>query len=113
MKRVLVTGGMGFIGSHTVVSLMEAGLQPVIFDNLCNSSAQVLEGISRITGKTPDFVLGDVTNHPSLCRYVWCIEVLGRTDTLYIHLRFQARCNLGYMTRVCGKLNTTTTVTIA
>lgn len=66
MRQVLVTGGMGFIGSHTVVSLMEAGLQPVIFDNLCNASEQVLEGIARITGKTPDFVKGDVTSHDDL-----------------------------------------------
>lgn len=66
MKQVLVTGGMGFIGSHTVVSLMEAGFRPVIFDNLCNSSEHVLEGIARITGKTPDFVLGDVTSQDDL-----------------------------------------------
>jgi len=66
MKQVLVTGGMGFIGSHTVVSLMEAGFRPVIFDNLCNSSQEVLDGIARITGKTPDFVLGDVTSHDDL-----------------------------------------------
>jgi len=57
---------MGFIGSHTVVSLMEAGFRPVIFDNLCNSSQEVLDGIARITGKTPDFVLGDVTSHDDL-----------------------------------------------
>jgi len=66
MKQVLVTGGMGFIGSHTVVSLIEAGFRPVIFDNLCNSSEEVLDGIARITGKTPDFVLGDVTSHDDL-----------------------------------------------
>lgn len=66
MKQVLVTGGMGFIGSHTVVSLMEAGFRPVIFDNLCNSSQEVLDGIARITGKTPEFVLGDVTSHDDL-----------------------------------------------
>ena len=66
MKQVLVTGGMGFIGSHTVVSLIEAGFRPVIFDNLCNSSEAVLEGIARITGKTPDFVVGDVTSQDDL-----------------------------------------------
>lgn len=66
MKQVLVTGGMGFIGSHTVVSLIEAGFRPVIFDNLCNSSQEVLDGIARITGKTPEFVLGDVTSHDDL-----------------------------------------------
>lgn len=66
MKRVLVTGGMGFIGSHTVVSLMEAGFEPVIFDNLCNSSETVLEGIAQITGVKPLFVQGDVTSAEDL-----------------------------------------------
>ena len=45
---------------------MEAGFRPVIFDNLCNSSQEVLDGIARITGKTPDFILGDVTSHDDL-----------------------------------------------
>lgn len=66
MKQVLVTGGMGFIGSHTVVSLMEAGFRPVIFDNLCNSSEHVLEGIARITGTKPLFIQGDVTSPADL-----------------------------------------------
>ncbi|WP_313806507.1 UDP-glucose 4-epimerase GalE [Flavobacterium sp.] len=53
--KVLVTGGLGFIGSHTVVELQNQGFDVVIVDDLSNSSIEVLEGISRITGKTPVF----------------------------------------------------------
>lgn len=49
--KILVTGGAGFIGSHTVVALHEAGYEPVIVDNLYNSNRGVLEGIKKITGK--------------------------------------------------------------
>ncbi len=55
MARILVTGGLGFIGSHTVVELIEAGHEPVIVDNLSNSSVAVLDGIEAITGKRPLF----------------------------------------------------------
>jgi UDP-glucose 4-epimerase len=58
--RVLVTGGAGFIGSHTVVSLMEAGHEAVIVDNLSNARRSVLERIGRITGDEPEFVEADV-----------------------------------------------------
>ncbi|MGA8854724.1 MAG: UDP-glucose 4-epimerase GalE, partial [Christiangramia sp.] len=54
-KRVLVTGGLGFIGSHTVVALQNEGYDVVIIDNLSNSSIDVLGGITQITGKTPQF----------------------------------------------------------
>ncbi len=54
-KRVLVTGGLGFIGSHTVVALQQEGYEVVIIDNLSNSSIDVLGGITQITGKTPEF----------------------------------------------------------
>lgn len=55
MKKVLVTGGSGFIGSHTVVALVEAGYEPIIIDTLENSSPLILDGISRIIGFTPKF----------------------------------------------------------
>jgi UDP-glucose 4-epimerase len=54
-KKILVTGGLGFIGSHTVVELIEAGYQPVIVDDLSNSRADVLDGIEKITGIRPKF----------------------------------------------------------
>lgn len=53
--RILVTGGLGFIGSHTVVELQETGFDVVIIDDLSNSTIEVLDGITAITGKKPDF----------------------------------------------------------
>lgn len=54
-KKILVTGGLGFIGSHTVVALQEQGFEVVIVDNLSNSSIDVLGGITKITENTPAF----------------------------------------------------------
>tara|TARA_R110002167_G_scaffold25714_4_gene88992 strand:- start:437 stop:1453 length:1017 start_codon:yes stop_codon:yes gene_type:complete len=53
--KILVTGGLGFIGSHTVVELQNDGFEVVIIDNCSNASEEVLEGIRAITGKTPIF----------------------------------------------------------
>jgi UDP-glucose 4-epimerase len=53
--KIVVTGGLGFIGSHTVVELQNEGFEVVAIDNLSNSSIQVLDGIERITGKKPLF----------------------------------------------------------
>jgi len=53
--KILVTGGLGFIGSHTAVELQNQGFDVVIVDDLSNSSIEVLDGISKITGKTPAF----------------------------------------------------------
>ncbi|UKM64974.1 UDP-glucose 4-epimerase GalE [Flavobacteriaceae bacterium GSB9] len=55
MDKILVTGGLGFIGSHTVVELQNEGYNVVIIDDLSNSSENVLEGITAITGKKPVF----------------------------------------------------------
>lgn len=64
--RILVTGGTGYIGSHTVVELQKAGYPVVIIDNLSNSNADVLDGIERITGIRPDFVEADCTDMEAL-----------------------------------------------
>lgn len=64
--KVLVTGGAGYIGSHTVVELHNAGYQAIIVDNLSNSSIEVLEGIERIIGEKPIFELIDCTDYKSL-----------------------------------------------
>lgn len=60
--NILVTGGMGYIGSHTCIQMIEAGMTPVIFDNLYNSKASVLDRIEGVTGVRPKFVEGDIRN---------------------------------------------------
>ena len=68
MSTILVTGGAGFIGSHTVVELIQAGHSPVIIDNLCNASPQVIGRITEITGHTPAFYQGDIRDRELLRR---------------------------------------------
>jgi len=59
-QKVLVTGGTGYIGSHTVVELIGKGYEVVIFDNLCNSDKAVIGQIEKITGVKPVFIEGDI-----------------------------------------------------
>jgi UDP-glucose 4-epimerase len=66
--NVLVTGGMGYIGSHTCIQMIEAGMTPVLFDNLYNSKATVLERIEKVSGKKPLFIQGDVRDKALLVR---------------------------------------------
>ena len=68
MKKVLVTGGMGYIGSHTVVQLYEAGYEPIIVDNLVNSKPEVLNRIEKITGNRPLFYEFDVRDEENLSK---------------------------------------------
>ncbi len=63
---ILVTGGIGFIGSHTVVELISEGHDPIIVDNLSNSSVKVLDDIQAITGKKPTFYEGDIRDRAAL-----------------------------------------------
>jgi UDP-glucose 4-epimerase len=67
---ILVTGGLGFIGSHTAVCLHEAGYEPILLDNLSNSNRSALDGISSLMGYTPTFIEGDVCD-PHLLRRVF------------------------------------------
>jgi UDP-glucose 4-epimerase len=60
MKSILVTGGAGYIGSHTVLLLLEAGHQVVVLDNLSNSSRESLNRVERLVGKSVAFVEGDI-----------------------------------------------------
>ena len=62
MNKILVTGGLGFIGSHTVVELQNEGYEVVIIDDLSNSSIDVLDGITSITGEKPIFEKLDLKN---------------------------------------------------
>ena len=66
MPTILVTGGTGYIGSHTVVQLLEAGNKVVILDNLCNSKREVINRIETITGRRPEFILGDIRDRATL-----------------------------------------------
>ncbi|WCO02095.1 UDP-glucose 4-epimerase GalE [Psychroserpens ponticola] len=69
MKKILVTGGLGFIGSHTVVELQNEGYDVVIIDDLSNSTIEVIEGITAITGKTPIFEKLDLKEKASVERF--------------------------------------------
>lgn len=60
--KILVTGGAGYIGSITCVSLIEAGYTPVIFDNFSNSSAAAVDAIEAVAAVRPDFILGDLAD---------------------------------------------------
>lgn len=66
MSRILVTGGTGYIGSHTAVELMQQGYDVTIVDNLSNSSIDVLDGIAEIVGRKPDFANVDCGNFMDL-----------------------------------------------
>ena len=61
-RKILVTGGLGFIGSHTVVELQKEGFDVIIIDNLSNSKIEVLDGITSITNIKPEFVQLDLKN---------------------------------------------------
>ena len=67
-RTVLLTGATGFIGSHTCVEVIAAGWTPIIVDNLCNSSAVVLDRIALITGERPAFVNADIRDRAALDR---------------------------------------------
>ena len=66
MARILVTGGTGYIGSHTTVELMQQGYDVTIVDNLSNSSVDVLDGIEKIVGRRPEFANIDCGNFVDL-----------------------------------------------
>ena len=65
-KKILVTGGAGYIGSHTVVELLEAGYEVCVIDNLCNSSAEALKRVEKITGKKVSFYEDDIRDREAL-----------------------------------------------
>src|SRR5688572_17281658 len=68
-KRILVTGGTGFIGSHTVVELINSGYEALVLDNLENSDVRVLDGIEEITGARPDFFQSDLRDRNAVKRF--------------------------------------------
>ncbi|MET1219887.1 MAG: UDP-glucose 4-epimerase GalE [Glaciecola sp.] len=66
MNKILVTGGSGYIGSHTVLQLLEQGREVVVIDNLCNSSPEALKRVSELSGKDITFVKGDIRSYQDL-----------------------------------------------
>ncbi len=66
MKTILVTGGAGYIGSHTCVELLNAGYACVVVDNLCNAQQESLRRVQAITGKSLDFYKVDIRDRERL-----------------------------------------------
>ena len=65
-KKVLVTGGAGYIGSHTLLSLSDAGYSFVVYDNLCNASKESLVRVEKLIGMSVEFVEGDIRDEKAL-----------------------------------------------
>lgn len=80
-NRLLITGGGGFIGSHTVVQLLEAGYEPLVLDNLSNCSENVFKRIEQIAGKPARFIEGDVRDRDLL-------EQLFKTESIHAVIHF-------------------------
>ncbi|ABW67652.1 UDP-glucose 4-epimerase GalE [Desulfosudis oleivorans] len=92
MKKVLLTGGAGYIGSHTCVSLLESGCEVLVVDNLCNSSAVALERVKAITGRAVMFEKVDMRDRAELDRvfktfapdaviHFACLKAVGESTT--------------------------------
>ncbi len=65
-QTILITGGAGYIGSHTVVQLLNVGVKVVVFDNFCNSNQEVIKRINQITGCSPEFIIGDIRDRAAV-----------------------------------------------
>ena len=64
--KIFVTGGAGYIGSHTCVELLTAGYNVVVYDNLSNSSVEAIKRVESITGKSVEFIEGDIRDKAKL-----------------------------------------------
>lgn len=108
MNKILVTGGLGYIGSHVVVELIEKGAEVVIIDDLSNSYESVLDGIKKITGKRPTWEKVDIKDKAKLNRF---FDTYGSFDGV-IHFAASKSVNesvlnpmLYYQNNVVGLLN--------
>ena len=88
MAQILVTGGLGFIGSHTAVELIKAGHEPVLIDDLSNSTASVLDGIEGITSHRPVFERVDLKSKSEVR------DFFGRYSSLDGIIHFAAYLNV-------------------
>ena len=91
--KVLVTGGCGYIGSHTCLALQAAGMEPVVVDNLCNSKAGVLTRVAAISGREPRFYEGDIRD-PAL------LDRIFREQHIDAVIHFAALKAVGESTRI-------------
>lgn len=89
MSKILVTGGTGYIGSHTVVELQNAGYEVIIVDNLDNSSIQILDQITQITGKKPEF------HQVDLCDEAKTVELIKSNQDISGVIHFAAHKAVG------------------
>lgn len=89
MEKVLVTGGTGYIGSHTVVELQSSGYEVVIVDNLSNSNIKVLDGIENITGIRPAFENVDCSDYKAMD------ELFGKYEDIRAIIHFAASKAVG------------------
>lgn len=67
-QKILVTGGAGYIGSHTTLALLQGSASVVVLDNLCNSSPESIARVAQITGREPVFIRGDIRNSTLMSR---------------------------------------------
>lgn len=88
-RRVLVTGGAGYVGAHTAFELVEAGFEPVVIDNLSRSDKSLLEGLQQLTGNALDFYQGDCADEAFMS------EVFGREPSLAGVIHFAAFKSVG------------------
>ena len=102
---ILVTGGTGFIGSHTVVELINAGKEVVIVDNFSNSKPEVLNRIEKITGTRPVFYQADLLDKPAIDRifeeqkidaviHFAGFKAVGESAVSYTHLTLPTICSV-------------------
>ena len=91
-KNILVTGGLGYIGSHTVVNLIELGYTPIIIDNQSNSNVDVIDKIEKITGVRPEYIFSDVRDSVVLSK-------IFRAHKIYAVIHFAAFKSVSESTR--------------
>ncbi len=77
MKKIFITGGAGYIGSHTCVELLNADYEVVVYDNLSNSSVEAIQRVEQITGKSIEFIQGDIRDETTMAKaMVGCDAVI-------------------------------------
>ena len=82
MAKILITGGAGYIGSHTALELLTEGYEVVIYDNLSNSSEESLKRVEELTGKQLKFYEGDVLDESALTAMFKLISAINQGRSL-------------------------------